>query len=60
MTILLLTAGLLIGNFVTPAEACLPPDTLTAPGYISREHRTLTHRMSRRTLRDNVRKGWKN
>ena len=61
MTTLLFAAGLVIGSFATPAQACIPPsDALTSPEYISRQRRTLTERVSRRSLRENVRRGWKN
>lgn len=59
MITLLVSAGLIIGNFVTTAEACvLPPQTMTSPEYIASERRTFSHRVSRRTLRNDVRKTW--
>ncbi len=57
---LLLIAALTIGNFVTPAKACMPPPTWNADAAeVVRTHVTPGMHYSRRMLRNQVRGTWK-
>lgn len=56
----LLISGLIIGNFVSTAQACMDNSMRVDSTEVMRTRSTPLVRVSRRTLENNVRKTWRN